>query len=169
MTTPGLVNGVWQGWTLRDTPEGAFEGVAYGNGLFVAVAGSTSVPIAMVSSDGTTWTQSNTVPNNDWVSVAYGNNLFVALSSGGHIMTTQDGINWTVGTTLPGPSGSQIAFGNGLFVTSGLTSYQSTDGINWTQCNGALYGGICYGDGKFVSTHKFGNSLLNRFAYATWP
>jgi hypothetical protein len=170
MTTPGLVNGVWQGWTLRDTPEATFEGVAYGNGLFVAVAGQ-PITGAMVSSDGITWTQSNTVPNNDWTSVAYGNNLFVALSSGGRIMTTQDGINWTFRTTLPpGESMSQIAFGNGLFVTTGIINYQSPDGINWTQCNGGLNGGICYGDGKFVSTNKLpGDSLSNRFAYATWP
>jgi hypothetical protein len=57
--------------------------VAYGNGLFVAVASSGADPRVMTSPDGITWTIRTPAADNNWRSVTYGNGLFVAVASSG--------------------------------------------------------------------------------------
>ena len=56
--------------------------MAYGNGLWVAVAydGTNQV---MTSPDGITWTARAAAEANTWVSVAYGNGLWVAVAADG--------------------------------------------------------------------------------------
>jgi len=123
VTTPG-VNGSIPGfdWTLRNAASAdAWEAVTYGNGLFVAVAGTNGA--VMTSPDGITWTPRTAAADSDWVGVTYGNGLFVAVAdtgTGNRVMTSPDGITWTsrnaavdirgIGVTAGDP------VGNGVFV-----------------------------------------------------
>ena len=61
-------------WTSRTSAaNNNWTSVTYGNGLFVAVAGSGTGNRVMTSSDGITWTSQTSAADNDWYGVAYGN------------------------------------------------------------------------------------------------
>jgi hypothetical protein len=60
-------------WTLRVPGFNDLNGVAYGNGLFVAVGGSPDSSVILTSPDGVTWTQRTSPTSNDLNGVTYGN------------------------------------------------------------------------------------------------
>ena len=71
-------------WTSRTYPaENDWYDVTYGNGTFVAVAGSGTGNRVMTSPDGITWTSRTSAGDVDWRNVTYGNGTFVAVSSAG--------------------------------------------------------------------------------------
>ena len=106
--------------------------VAYGNGLFVAVAegrtnllntvgtgGQQLTSHVMTSPDGITWTNRYS-PDIAWAGITYGAGMFVAVANrgpGNRVMTSLDGINWVL---RPSANDSLlwygIAYGNGIFV-----------------------------------------------------
>jgi hypothetical protein len=69
-------------------------GVAYGNGVWVAVGGSGKIA---TSTDGTNWSL-QTVGSGNWYGAAYKDGRWVAVGDGAKIFTSTDnGANWTVG------------------------------------------------------------------------
>jgi hypothetical protein len=112
-------------WTSRTNPVSNGWFVTYGNGIYVAVAGSGTGNRAMRSLDGINWATSSTVGlDNQWTSVTYGNGLFVAVSpdgAGNRVMTSPDGITWTGRTSAADNSWNSVTYGNGLFVAVGYT------------------------------------------------
>ncbi|HLL68806.1 MAG TPA: hypothetical protein VK453_24290 [Micromonosporaceae bacterium] len=88
-------------WTARTLPASVnWSGLAYGNGVFVAVAENST--IAATSTDGITWTQRAMPAGGGWFSVGFGDGLFVALGKGmASIATSTDGITWTLRTPAP--------------------------------------------------------------------
>ena len=95
-----LPGNAWAGgviWTARAAAEAnEWNGVTYGNGLFVAVAQSGTNRV-MTSPDGATWTARSAAEANPWLGVTYGNGLFVAVAWTGtnRVMTSPDGATWT--------------------------------------------------------------------------
>ena len=157
-------------WTPRSTPfDSEWFSIAYGNGLFVAVAYSGSGDRVMTSPDGVTWTSRSVPVNNSWGSIAYGNGLFVATSfsgTGNRVMTSPDGITWTVRSTPADYSWRAVTYGNGTFVAvassgTGNRVMTSTDGVTWTlrstPADNNWYS-VTYGDGLFVATSISGSS-----------
>jgi hypothetical protein len=102
-------------WTLRSWGFGFFDGVTYGNGLFVAVGAKGTI---LTSPDGVSWTPRTSGTDSSLFGVTYGNGLFVAVGAKGTILTSPDGVSWTQrisgGYRLNG-----VAYGNGLFVAVG--------------------------------------------------
>lgn len=146
-------------WSNRSLPTSAYwQDVAYGAGLFVAVAQS-SIAIN-TSPDGITWTN-RTIPAGSPGNpqcVYYGGGKFIILPFNSSVgMTSVDGITWTTFTlpTISPPYWYGVAYQNGLFVavTSGNTYATSPDGINWTVRTLPAVAdtiGIAAGNGKFV-------------------
>jgi hypothetical protein len=163
-TSPDGIN-----WTAR-TPAANiwWQAVAYGNGLFVAVARTGIGNRIMTSPDGITWTSRNSGNSPEFSGVAYGNGIWVAIAStgtGGKTYTSVDGITWTERATAF--NNDSIHFANGKFVTG---SYYSTNGLSWTiAINGFNPLAITYGNGYFVGVISSG---VNRFYYSadgiTW-
>ena len=93
-----------------------WNGVCYGNGLFVAVAISGTNNRVMTSPDGITWTIRTTPEDTTWRSVCYGNGLFVIVSSyintGDRVMTSHDGITWTLRTSPMKNAWYTVCYGN---------------------------------------------------------
>ena len=151
-------------WTSR-TPAANnwWQDVAYGNGLFVAVARTGTGNRIMTSPDGITWTSRNSGIDPDFSSVAYGNGIWVAISegsTGGTTFTSYDGIDWSEQATSF--INRSVYFANGLFVTGGQWS---EDGINWnTATNPFNPFQITYGNGFFVGVTSSGT---NRIYYST--
>jgi hypothetical protein len=73
-------------WTQRTSGTSNWlNGVAYGNGLFVAVGDGGTI---LTSPDGVSWTQRTSGTSNQLNGVAYGNGLFVAVGWDGTILTS---------------------------------------------------------------------------------
>lgn len=162
---------------LSETPAD-FRGVAYGNGIWVAVAtpsgGSTSV---YSSPNGIQWTRRTATAANSWNGVAFGNGWFVAVASSGtnRVMRSQDGITWTAASAAEANNWNAVAFGDGRFIAvanSGTNRAMiSTDnGATWTASGLTLNAtNIVYGEsiGTWVasSPQYFRRSTDNG---ATW-
>jgi hypothetical protein len=95
--TSGGGGGAGTTWTQRTSGTGnELEGVAYRNGLFVAVGQDGTI---LTSPDGVNWTAQTSGTSNWLYEVAYGNNTFVAVGRNGTILTSPDGVNWTAQTS----------------------------------------------------------------------
>jgi hypothetical protein len=149
-------------WVVRASAENnSWYGVAYGNGIFVAVAESGTNRI-MTSPDGINWTARAAPSALPWRSITFGNGLFVAAAaqlSANNIMTSPDGINWTARTPPVGRSWNSIAYGNGRFVVvshAGVSDNfaYSLDGVTWVNVappDTQFYYSVTFGAGLFVA------------------
>ena len=161
-------------------------GLAYGNGVYVAVATSgTSKPEGdsriMRSTNGITWTPvvSSASGGASWRSIAYGNGKFVAVATTGtnRSMYSADGLTWTP-STPPSQTWNSITYGNNLFVAvadsgTGNRVMTSPDGITWTSRNSAAnigWGSVTYGNGLFVAVSYSGvtNGVMTSPDGITW-
>lgn len=138
--------------------------IAYGQGLFVAIARQTQN--MAYSLNGTTW-QSSTLPlSSAWIKVVFGGGRFVAVSSSGVAATSTDGINW-FSVTVPNLNYSDIAYGNGTWIAVALGTDQaarSTNGTIWTAQTlpeGADWSGIAFGKGIFVAVAQSDSNLCD--------
>lgn len=148
-TALGLVPGVAP-WTQR-TPGSLVttRGLAYGNGVFVAVGDTSTTGGAATSTDGITWT-ARTIAISAFA-VTFGAGVFVAVGTNS-VATSPDGITWTT-RTIPNTAWRAISYGAGVFVAIGAGStVTSPDGITWTARTSvaANMGPITYGGGRFV-------------------
>jgi len=92
-------------WTAATTPaNNEWRSVAFGAGLFVAVARAGTGTRVATSPDGITWTARTAAAARQWSGVTFvesseGGGYFVAVASDGAIdsvMTSPDGITWTL-------------------------------------------------------------------------
>lgn len=135
----------------------SWQSMAYGNGVYVAVAANTST--AATSSDGTTWTQRTLPASGTWMTVTFGAGLFVTVAQNSNMAATSpDGITWTLRTMPANAAWRAVTYGGGRFVAvcnSALTTAYSLDGITWT-AGGNLpathsWQAIGYGAGAFLA------------------
>ena len=163
MTSPDGIT-----WTARSAAgnNDSWNGVTYGNGLFVAVGDSSGPedPV-MTSPDGITWTARSAAGNDDiWQGVAYGNGVFVAVAESiDRVITSPDGITWTARSILGNDEDwNDVTYANGTFVAVSGCSLggddciaTSPDGITWTSqthpSGDDWWAGVTYGQGKFVA------------------
>ena len=144
-------------WTLRKSPiTSNLTGVAYGGGLFVAVADNGAV---ITSSDGSIWSAQNANTTNHLTMVRYVNGGFWAVGFGGTLVASSNGTDWVAQSS--GVSGGlmDVAYGNGTYVAVGLSSGQgmpltSPDGTNWISqvpsTTGQMYS-VLFRGGQFVA------------------
>lgn len=142
-----------------------FSGVAYGNGMFVAVSSHVSGG-QYYSTDGINWAKGNlgtAVVNG----IAYGNGRFVAVCNVGGAKYSTDGVNWTAMTGLSSDNFYGVTFGNDRFVCVGASgkSYYSTNGTSWTAMSGLTssytYYCVAYGNGRFVAVNAGGTAYYS--------
>ena len=140
-------------WYTPTISTNAWNSVAYGNGVYVAVAWDQST----YSYDGITWNNTINIKGN-WNSITYGNGIFVAVGDSTKIAYSSDGYTWQT-TTITSGYWQSVTYGNGKFVVVGSNGYfssnaaYSTDGINWTTttiANGT-WQSVTYGNGKYVA------------------
>ncbi len=154
-------------WTSQILPSGAWTGIAFGNGIFVAVTGkyATSSNIAAYSTNGSTWTSATLPVSATGRAIAFGNGKFVCIDAALNSYYSTNGATWTTGANYPFTgSGNQcvLTFGNGVFMgsccqsaTANTAATTSLDGINWTQValpSSTTWGNICFGNGLFCMT-----------------
>ncbi len=166
-------------WTRQfSAVANAWSSITFGNGLFVAVAGSGTGNRIMTSPNGVTWTARTSAEDNAWQSVTYGNGLFVAVSSTGtnRVMTSPNGITWTARPATALNLWQSVTYGNGLFVAVSADGTNrvmtSPDGITWTARNAAaanFWQEVTYGNGLFVAVSYDGtNRVMTSPDGITW-
>ena len=170
-TTQDNSGAAWVQQTLPATA--SWSSVAYGNGIYVAVAFASS--IAATSPDGVTWTQRVLPISTNWKSVTYGNGLFVAVSSsnGTIAATSSNGITWTQRTLPTSTQWYSVIYGNGKYIAVGLNNAAtSLDGVTWTlqTIASGSWGALCFGGGLFISADISGtnSSAASSMDGITW-
>lgn len=159
-------------WTshFSDGPGNGWKDIAYGNGVYVAVAQSGETERVMTSSDGITWTLRTPIDEVlPWHSIVFGAGLFVAVSLGNDVITSPDGITWTRRSLSSGLDWRSVTYGGGLFVavaSNGAVKQVMTspDGIIWTSQTGSIIAtwlGIAYGNGLFVAVSSSGKVMTS--------
>lgn len=108
-----------------------FQRVAFGNGLFVAVASDAVSSCIATSPDGITWTLRNApTSTGQFYSIDYGNGIFIAVSQAGtnnRTITSTDGINWTI---LYNPIDTDfygVKYANGIWVATSNNPAEQTN------------------------------------------
>lgn len=108
-------------WTQRTAGATTWSSIAYGNGIFVMVGGTSS---SYTSLDGINWT-ARTLPSiTGWSTVIFSSGLFIAIGSGNVGASSSDGITWTV-FSLPSSGDWRIAAVKGTRLIVG--KYASTE------------------------------------------
>jgi hypothetical protein len=144
------VNGIW-------------FGVAYGNGIFVAIGFTGQIGIS--TDNGKTWSVSFPL-SGLWVGISFGNGTFVAAGYSDQLAYSTDGQSWTV-VNLFG-DWAAVAYGNGVFVavdtSYGQIARSTTNGVTWsvTFTSSAYWQCIAYGNGTFISGQYDVNTYVAR-------
>jgi hypothetical protein len=152
---------------------GPLQGIAFGNGMFVAVAqdGQDNV---LTSEDGANWTV-RVQASFSLKGVAAGTSGFVAVGGFGTLVSSSDGVEWVArstgvggGTVFGGPYVpiTKVVFANNTFVALGdygiiLTS---PDGVAWTSQNSGTtntLNSVIFENGTFVAVGVNGTILTS--------
>ena len=156
-------------WLAFSIPNGSWQDVAFGNGVFVAVS-SFSNKIVRSLNKGQTWLSATEPENNPWFGVAYSNGVFVAVANTGtnKIMRSIDnGATWTAHNLSFGSPWGCVA-GRGVFVVvgQGTNITRSVDGgLTWISVSGAEANNwyrAAYGAGYFVAISNDGTNRVMR-------
>jgi len=141
-------------WTIRSTLNYLWNGMSFGNGLFVAVALDGKI---VSSSDGITWTLTTVEAGNSWYGVTFGENIFVAVAESASVspypqvaVYSPNSIQASGIYTDPNDLGSQwimlvSRFSIGFFSfgrngrTVSLDGYTVTTQSTIVQCNNLVY------------------------------
>ena len=93
-------------------------GIAFGNGVFVAVSGSDTQ--AYSTDNGLTWTLVASPLSGVWVDVSFGNGVFIAVDySNFTAYSTDNGLSWTMSSqVLMGGFGGRTAYAEFSYTTS---------------------------------------------------
>ena len=161
-------NNFWRSLAISSTMN--FSSIAYGNGMFVAIAntvmwnGESTTYILYCKNKITGWSYASIEPalTSPIRSITYGNGRFVFVGDNGVSYYSLDGMVWTSMTGLPTTGRiNQVTYGNGRFICVGNSSsgvgvsYYSTNGTSWTAMKGAatdfIGQSVAYGNGIFVT------------------
>ena len=152
-------------WTSAGAPDLSYTGIAYGDGVWIAVAEGGDTAIKSTD-DGDSWTTITLPSGSDWSDITYGKGKFVAIAESSSSNTesaysADGGSTWTE-SSMPGGAYS-VAYGNNRFVAiegnfdGSNNSFISFDGETWYQGNlpsASDWQDVAYGQGLFVAVAK---------------
>ncbi len=88
-------------------------GIAFGKGLFVAVADKGAI---LTSTNAAAWTQQMSATTNPLADIAFGNGRFIATGVGGTVVSSTNGTNWTEHSVGSSAFLTDVHFVNDAFV-----------------------------------------------------
>jgi hypothetical protein len=151
-TSPDGIN-----WTARDSgapasDPGNIQGVAFGNGTFVAVD---SARHCYVSPTGGSWTQyTNRLVGSR---IDFCNDFFFTPTGPGTNSISTDGTNWVALTNNTGVAFKRVVYAAGMYVAISDTGvFTSTDMTNWVVRpvpgnEDRHLNAVCFGGGRFLT------------------
>jgi hypothetical protein len=132
---------------------GWFGGVAYGNGIFLAVGANGRY---LTSNNGRNWGSGDVDFMQHFRAVAFGNGEFVLVGEEGRRTSTTDGSSFTT-NVLGGDRLTGVVFTGDRFVAVGLNGRRvvSLDGENWmfdqTASDGLGFFDVAFGEGVVIA------------------
>ena len=100
--------------------QNSWQSVAYGNGVWIAVAGDGTNYVMRSTNNGVTWSAVAAAEQNLWRSVAYGNGVWIAVALFGTnrvMRSTNDGVTWSAIAAAEANDWRSVDYGNGVWVT----------------------------------------------------
>ncbi len=160
--------------TLVNQGSNTYTALDYGNGYFMAVAGSSAA--AARSIDGVTWTSVTMPTASNWSGIAFGNSYWVAVASGTDTIaySSANGLGWRTATLPVSASWIGVVYGAGKFVAianGSSAAYSTNNGATWSAGNSlpsATWTGLCYGGGIFVAVATSGTQAAYSSDGITW-
>ena len=152
---------------------GTLAGVAYGNGVYVAVGSAGTV---LVSSDGgATYSAVSVGAVSNIMQVSFNNGMFTAVTSGNILLISTNGINWAVNVISGAPhvaTNSDYTYSGALIVgCSGMVGL-STNNVSWMFSTAAttanLYAATSNGASTYVAVGQGGVVVRSVDAGRTW-
>ena len=119
-----------------------FRGLAYGNGMIIAITNQSGSSVRYIISydSGATWVTKEVTPVGSIQNIVFSNGKFWVFSStGGSVASSTDGINWTASNYVNSSTMYSLAYSSGTYVsvgTGGRISTSTDEGINWTGRSG---------------------------------
>ena len=165
-------------WTAQSLGSGIFGAIAYGAGVYAALATAAGQQLVRTSPDAVTWTNRTLPTTATWTGIAFGNGVFSAVASGTIAATSPDGITTWTQRSKPstGVAMGSSAFGAGLFVqvpsASSNAALSSPDGITWTArtlANTAAYTSIDAGLGFVAADNAIGTRSDDGITWVNSP
>jgi len=168
----GLNQIVWSvdgaSWTAATFTAGApssLQGVAYGNGLFMAVGWSGEM---WTSADGKTWTPGVSGTTSNLFDVAYEGSRWVTVGSNWR-WSDDDGATWTQAAGVPGSGLTRVIAHNGGFVGVGsngliVSMVANASSVTVLQAAGHTFSDVLSGTGGVLFLSYF--EAESRLSYA---
>lgn len=161
---------------LSKTITGSYhwKGVAYGNGIWVAVNSDNSNSVYKVGSPGGTWS-AGSLSSGSYNAIIYAGSKFVAigyLSSVSYVKYSSDGLTWSSGTPSANVNWTALTYGNGLYVAVASTGevMTSPDAITWTNRTPSstdAWTSIAYANDYFMAVSSSG-TMMKSLDGITW-
>lgn len=132
----------WETQTKDGQYKNFIRGLAFGNGIFLAIGGDPGAvgncsPFVVTSTDGVAWSDYVPIAGKQILRrVAWGNGLFVGVGDRGRRAASKDGKAWTdAPSTKAIDTLVDVAFGAGKFVGVGLHGLRTVtaDGLSWPE------------------------------------
>ena len=146
--------------------------VAYGNGVWIAVASSGTNRVMRSTNNGVTWSAIAAAEQNLWYSVAYGNGVWIAVAlAGTNIMrSTNNGVTWSAVAAAEPNFWQSVAYGNGVWIAVASTGTNrvmrsTNDGVTWSGIAAAeqnLWQSVAYGNGVWIAVATSGTNRIMR-------
>ncbi|MCL4385688.1 MAG: hypothetical protein M1326_05175 [Cyanobacteria bacterium] len=143
-----------------------FNGICYGNNIFVIIGSKWLHGIIYISTDAKTWIVQHFKTIENLSGITHEDKKFVTVGNNGTILTSSNGKKWIKENSRTTENIEGIIYGNNEFVVVGLygTILISSDGIHWTKQNSETTHnllGITYGNKKFVAVGGNGTILTS--------
>jgi hypothetical protein len=143
-------------WASVASPfPGSLNGIAFGNGTWVAAGEAGTVLTSTAPSQEGSWTSRNTLTTAVLDDVAFGDNLFVAVGDRGTVLTSETGSNWVLQASGTSNRLTAVAHQAGQFAAVGMSEIRlSSDGVHWEQAfanTNISFEQIASGNGMFIT------------------
>ena len=156
--------------------QNSLYGVAYGNGLFVAVGGAGAI---LASANGTNWTEVTDHHRSAIIAIASSGNLCVASAQHAYhyefslldfsTLVSSNGADWIISRTNVPPMSDLASFGGSFVGVSGNYVFTTVDGFNWaSNCisSNTLHG-IAWAKDRFLAVGD-GATIFSSFDGLSW-
>lgn len=121
--------------TIYTSSQAYYTGMAYGNGVYIAVGNDNSYGYYLYAIDGSSWTKKNMGVNagGNKKDVFFENGKFIMINDrGNQLHTSTDGLNWTTVTLPASDYWENVVFTNGTFFLFPCSNANSSANITNT-------------------------------------